>query len=125
MAVDDLFSGSGSTEPVSPIPRLRRWLLVTSGLVVAGPCCCTGPLGALLAIWLWARAGDEMKRAELGLYPEGVGRGARSVRQQAFALMSASSISLCLQTVFFSFYQSAAMWVAQTAMELYLSFSTP
>ena len=125
MAVDDLFGGSGSSEPVSPIPRLRRWLLLTGGLVVAGPCCCTGPPGALLAIWLWARSGDEMKRAELGLYPEAVGREARSVRQQAFALMAASSISLCLQTVFFSSYQAAAMWLVEAAMELYLMFSTP
>lgn len=125
MAVDDLFSGPGSSEPASPIPRLRRWLLVTSGLVVAGPCCCTGPVGALLAIWLWARSGDEMKRAELGLYPENVGRGARSVRQQAFALMSASFISLCLQVGFFAWYQAAAMWMAQSAMELYLMISTP
>lgn len=93
--------------------------------MVAGPCCCTGPIGALLSIWLWARSGDEMKRAELGLYPESVGREARSVRHQAFALMSASSISLCLQAVFFSAYQSAAMWMAKQAMELYLMFSTP
>ncbi len=125
MAVDDLFSGAGSADAPSPIPRLRWWLFGTSWLVVAGPCCCTGPLGAFLSIWVWARAGDEMKRADLGLYPEAVGRQARSVRHQAFGLMSASALSLCLQATFFGWYQSAAMWIVQQGLELYLAFSTP
>lgn len=99
MAVDDLFSGdpTGGLLP-DPTPSLRRAVRAAAVMVILGPCCCTGPLGAAVAIYGWARAGDAIARAEAGLHAPEVVPRARSLRAQAFGLMSVSVLSLLAQS---------------------------
>lgn len=103
MAVDDLFDGPAPPPPEpDPIPGLQRWLSAAGMMVTAGLCCPTGPIGAFVAVWVWARAGDAMARAEAGLHPPLIGRAALRVRNMAFGLMVASMLSLLLQAFLFS-----------------------
>ena len=89
--------------------------------MLAGPCCFSGPVGALTSIWVWARAGDEIEKAQAGEGPPWAEAGARSIRNQAFGLMVLSMISLTLQCAGFSALgasretvQSLSDWVTQT-----------
>ncbi len=81
-----------------PTPGLRTWVLAAAVLVILGPCCCTGPVGAALAIYAWARAGDAIARAAAGLHPADVASRARGLRARAFSLMSLSALSLLAQS---------------------------
>ena len=127
MAVDDLFTGGEAPLVPDPLPRLRRFNLIAATCVMLGPFCCTGPWGAFLAIWVWARAGDAVTQAESGVLPEGSFDEARKIRQRAFALMSLSISSLCIQSTCFGFgtYQSAAEWLLARVIELYTAVSGP
>jgi len=102
MAVDDLFDG-GPTPVVDPIPRLRYWLYWAGVLVFGGFCCFSGPFGAFASIVAWARAGDEIERAQAGLGPPGTEARARSLRNQAFGLMIVSLLSLTVQCMGYGF----------------------
>ena len=116
MAVDDLFSGRPDEGLLpDPLPALSIATGVAAVLVLLGPCLCTGPLGALVALWAWARAGDAIARADLGLHPAPVGRGARSARQRAFGLMSLSMLSLCAQSLLWGagVYPWLYTWILQ------------
>ncbi len=100
MGVDDLFSGRPDEGQLpDPTPRLGTAVSVAAILVILGPCCCTGPLGGMVALWAWARSGDAITRAELGLHAEPVRRRAGQLRQRAFGLMWLSALSLCAQSV--------------------------
>lgn len=112
MAVDDLFDGKGVAERPDPMPRLRRWLLLASALVILGPCCCTSPFGGGAAIFVWMRAGDEEARAQVGIGGPGLGADARRVRQVAFGLMSASLLTLCLQAFGWPWIEDAVVGFA-------------
>ncbi len=113
MAVDDLFGGDPVSSRPSPMASLNRWLVVALLLVVAGPCCCTGPIGAFLSLWIWSRAGDDLRRVELGLYNEFLQLPILTARNQAFLLMVVSSVSLCLQAWKFHWYEAVAVFVME------------
>jgi len=99
LGVDDLFSGQPDEGQLpDPTPRLGTAVHVSAILVMLGPCCCTGPLGGMVALWAWARSGDAIARAELGLHAEIVRRRAGQWRQRAFGLMWLSALSLCVQS---------------------------
>ena len=99
MAVDDLFDGQVAPGRSDAAKRLRRWLLVAGVLVVLGPCCCTGPLGGLAAVFVWMRAGDEQARAKEGVGGPGLAQAADRARSAAFTLMTLSTLSLCAQAL--------------------------
>ncbi|MSQ02202.1 MAG: hypothetical protein EXR71_09970 [Myxococcales bacterium] len=129
MAVDDLFDGAGAPERPDPMPHLWRWVTAAAVMVAIGPCCCTGPLGAFIAIYTWTRAGDEIARSDAGISAASVGQEARKVRQRSFGLMSLSLLILTVQAALFGLYQSVIGWLAETIwppiLELYLVWAAP
>jgi len=119
LAVDDLFDGRASPAGGDPVRTLRRWLLVAGLLVVLGPCCCTGPLGGLVAIFVWMRAGDERARSEAGVGGPEVAAAAIRARSTAFALMSLSTLSLCAQALAWPWIEPALLTLIVRVLSLF------
>jgi hypothetical protein len=117
VGVDDLFDGKRPPAEPPATPRLRVWLVAAAALVLLGPCCCTGPIGAVVAIVVWVRAGDEADRVTAGVVEPHIAQEARTIRNVAFSLMSLSALSLCLQAFFWSDLEplllGVASWLAQ------------
>ena len=66
-----------------------------------------------MSLWVWSRAGDELRRVELGLHEETLDVEIGSVRNQAFSLMVISAVSLCLQVWQFHWYEAFAVFLSE------------
>lgn len=111
------------------MPHLWRWLTAAAVMVAIGPCCCSGPFGAFIAIYTWTRSGDEIARADAGISTAAVGHEARKVRQRSFGLMSLSLLILVVQAALFGMYRDLLGWLVQTLwpsiLELYMLGTAP
>lgn len=113
---DDLFAGSGP--PVGPPPsarldRARRWLGLAFVLDILGPFCFTSVPGALLTLWAWQAADEELARVESGALPATLAGPARNVRRLAWGLASFCAMSMTFQVMLFwiGFYEAVLTWV--------------
>lgn len=97
--VDALFGGSPA--PVDRLRGLRRLLWVAGILDLLGPFCFLSVPGALLTLWVWQRADEEMARGEA----DGSATDpARRLRTAAFALLTWSMIAMVAQIVLLGWF---------------------
>lgn len=105
MKADDLFSGDAPPAlPPDPVPAIRRLLWLSAPMSAAGPfICVTSVPGALLALWAWYRADEELARVESGALPGQWDKRIRALRNHAFAVLSTASLLMMLQLALLSF----------------------
>ena len=98
---DELFS----TEVARPVTdRLKKatWILgIAAPLNLMGVFCFTGVPGAMLSIWGWNIAEEELHRVEVGALPAEREHRARWVRAFGFAQIGIATVSLLVQLVLF------------------------
>ena len=115
--VDDLFSSDAPTPIRDRLGRVAWLLAAATPLVLAGPACFTGVPGALIALFCWFTADDELARIETGVLPADRAPRARRLRAAAFSLLGLSAALFALTMALFGagFYDAAlqalvALW---------------
>ncbi len=101
---DDLFGGSGPPDgppPSARLDRARRWLWLALVLDALGPFCFTSVPGALLTLWAWQAADEELARVESGNLPAALEGPARNVRRLAWGLAAFCAVSMTFQMMLF------------------------
>lgn len=112
-ALDDFFQGGG-TPPgeAAPdrLPGIRRLTRLGAALSVLGPLCFTGVPGAVVALWAWYRADEELERLEAGAVPDSREHDILATRRGAFRGVLLSGALLALQLALFGwgFYDRLA-----------------
>lgn len=116
MKADDLFSGDAPpAPPPDPLFAIRLQMGLAGALNVLGPfICITSVPGALLSLWAWYRADEELAKVDNGALPESFRAKVRIVRSVAFANISLASALMSLQMFLFTqgVYAGAVQWVA-------------
>ncbi len=104
MKADDLFAGNAPPAlPPDPVPGIQRMLMIALPMTFFGPLVCvTSVPGALLTLWVWYRADEELARVESGALPGQWDARVRTLRRQAFAALSAASMLMMLQLALLS-----------------------
>ena len=104
MKADDLFAGDAPPAlPPDPVPAIRRLLWLSAPMSALGPfLCVTSVPGALLALWAWYRADEELARVESGALPNHWDHRVRQLRNHAFAVLSTASVLMILQLALLS-----------------------
>ena len=96
--VDALFGGEKPGPRGESLGRLRVLLGVAGVLDVFGVFCFLSVPGALLTLWVWHRADEELTRAQT----DGDGESARSARRLknvAFGLIGWAMLAMFVQTI--------------------------
>lgn len=99
---DDLFTGDAPPPPTNRLPRIRRILLVALPLDLLGIPCFTGVPGAILTLWAWQLADEELARVESGALPVALRPDVVRIRAQAFGLLVFVLLSLVAQMILYS-----------------------
>lgn len=99
MKAEELFAGEVVRDPTPPI---RRLLFFAVPMNLAGPCLFTGVPGALLSLWAWYRADEELAKVENGALPEEFRAPLGRLRATAFGNLSFCLMLLFVQIALFS-----------------------
>lgn len=111
--VDALFAGEPPPPPedaTARIRQLRQLLWVALPLVLLGIPCCTGVPGAILTMWAWLVADEQMARVENGEFGADDAATIMRLRAVARGAMVVCVVSLIIQIFLLStpFYE--ALW---------------
>jgi hypothetical protein len=121
--VDALFAGEPPPPPEDAnarILQLRQLLWVALPLVLLGIPCCTGVPGAMLTMWAWLVADEQMTRVENGEYKAEDAATIMRLRAVARGAMVVCVVSLIIQIFLLStpFYEALWQQVASVIARL-------
>lgn len=95
---DELFRGGDEPPLPDPTRGIRRLLLVGAVLDTVGAPCFLSVPGALITLYTWQRATEEVERVRSGALGAEMGPPLRALRKIAAALLVWCCISMLTQT---------------------------
>lgn len=98
---DELFSSEAPRPVADRLTKATVILGIAVPLNLLGVTCFTGVPGAILSIWGWYIAEEELQRVEVGALPADREKAARRVRTFGFTQLGIASVSLLAQLVLF------------------------
>lgn len=111
---DELFGGGDRAPVVDPTRNIRRMLIAGAVLDTVGAPCFLSVPGALVTLYAWQRASEEVERVASGAVGPEHGPQLRALRKIALALLVWCCASMAVQTTILS-------WLASGGAENLLS----